>query len=87
VIAPTLAFVVNPDRMTGPLQTARTWLVQRNNTIITVVFAVIGAELVGDGVGQLKSFRARGAATNSPHGASGEIRHDEHGPRHEEPTE
>jgi hypothetical protein len=53
VIAPTLAFVVNPDRMTGPLQTARTWLVQRNNTIITVVFAVIGAELVGDGVGQL----------------------------------
>ena len=53
VIAPTLAFVVNPDRMTKPLQTARTWLVQRNNTIITVVFAVIGAVLVGDGVGQL----------------------------------
>jgi uncharacterized membrane protein len=53
VIAPILAFVVNPDRMTGPLQTARTWLVQRNNTIIIVVFIVIGAVLVGDGVGQL----------------------------------
>jgi threonine/homoserine/homoserine lactone efflux protein len=53
VIAPTLAFVVNPDRMTRPLQTARTWLVQRNNTIITVVFVIIGAVLVGDGIGQL----------------------------------
>jgi len=27
--------------------------VQRNNTIIIVVFVVIGAVLVGDGVGQL----------------------------------
>ena len=53
VIAPTLAFVVNPDRMTRPLQTARSWLVQRNNTIITVVFVIIGAVLVGDGIGQL----------------------------------
>jgi len=32
-------------------------------------------------------FRARGAASNSPHGASAETRHDEHGPCHEEPTE
>ena len=52
VIAPTLAFVVDPDRMARPLESARTWLVQRNDTIITVVFVVIGAQ-VGDGVGQL----------------------------------
>ena len=34
-------------------ETIRSWLVQRNNTIITVVFVIIGAVLVGDGIGQL----------------------------------
>ena len=53
VIVPVLAFVIDPDRMARPLTAARTWLVQRNDTILTVVFVIIGAVLIGDGIGQL----------------------------------
>ena len=53
VSVPVLAYVVDPGRMARPLTTARTWLVQRNDTIMTVVFVIIGAVLIGDGISQL----------------------------------
>ena len=53
VIVPIAAFVVDRDRMVGPLGRARSWLVQNNDTIISVVFVVIGSMLIGAGIGQL----------------------------------
>ena len=53
VIVPIAAFVVDRDRMVGPLDRARSWLVQNNDTIISVVFVVIGSMLIGAGIGQL----------------------------------
>jgi threonine/homoserine/homoserine lactone efflux protein len=53
VIVPIAAFVVDRDRMVGPLGRARSWLVQNNDTIMIVVFVVIGSMLIGAGVGQL----------------------------------
>ena len=53
VIVPIAAFVVDRDRMVGPLGRARSWLVQNNDTIMSVVFVVIGSMLIGAGVGQL----------------------------------
>jgi hypothetical protein len=53
VIVPITAFVVDRERMIGPLGRARSWLVQNNDTIMSVVFVVIGSMLIGAGVGQL----------------------------------
>ena len=53
VIVPIAAFVVDRERMVGPLGRARSWLVQNNDTIISVVFVVIGSMLIGAGIGQL----------------------------------
>jgi hypothetical protein len=53
VIVPIAAFVVDRDRMVGPLGRARNWLIQNNDTIMSVVFVVIGSMLIGAGVGQL----------------------------------
>ena len=53
VIVPIAAFVVDRDRMVGPLGRARGWLVQNNDTIMSVVFVVIGSMLIGAGVGQV----------------------------------
>jgi hypothetical protein len=53
VIVPIAAFVVDRDRMVGPLGRARSWLVQNNDTIMSVVFLVIGSMLIGAGIGQL----------------------------------
>jgi hypothetical protein len=53
VILPIAAFVVDRDRMVGPLGRARSWLIQNNDTIMSVVFVVIGSMLIGEGAGQL----------------------------------
>ena len=53
VIVPIAAFVVDRDRMVGPLGRARDWLVQNNDTIMSVVFVVIGSMLIGAGLGQV----------------------------------
>ena len=53
VIVPIAAFVVDRDRVVGPLGRARSWLVQNNDTIMSVVFVVIGSMLIGAGAGQL----------------------------------
>jgi len=52
VIVPTVAFMINRDRMVGPSDRARTWLVQNNGTIASVVFLIIGSTLIGGGLGQ-----------------------------------
>jgi hypothetical protein len=39
--------------MVGPLGRARSWLIQNNDTIMSVVFVVIGSMFIGAGVGQL----------------------------------
>ena len=53
VIVPIAAFVLDPDRMVGPLGRARAWLVQNNDTIMSILFVIIGSMLIGAGVGQL----------------------------------
>lgn len=53
VIVPIAAFLVDRERMVGPLDRARSWLVQNSDTIMSVVFLVIGSMLIGTGVGQL----------------------------------
>ena len=53
VIVPIAAFVVDRERMVEPLGRARSWLVQNNDTIMSIVFVVLGSMLIGAGVGQL----------------------------------
>ena len=45
--------MINRDRMVGPFGRARTWLVQNNLTIASLVFLIIGSLLIGGGLGQL----------------------------------
>jgi hypothetical protein len=53
VIVPAVAFLVSRDRVVRPLGRARTWLVQNNVTIASVVLLIIGSLLIGGGLGKL----------------------------------
>ena len=47
---PVVAYVVSPDRMRGPLEQLRVWLMANNAAIMIVVLLVIGAVLIVNGV-------------------------------------
>lgn len=51
VAIPVIAYAVARDRMRGPLDEARTWLQDNNAAVMAVLFLVIGAVLVGKGIG------------------------------------
>lgn len=53
LIVAVVAFWVAEDRVSGPLDAARGWLVRNNKVIIGGVLLVIGSILVGEGVASL----------------------------------
>lgn len=50
VVAPVVAFLIAGDRMSGPLDALRVWLLANNATIMTVLLLVIGVVTIGKGI-------------------------------------
>jgi threonine/homoserine/homoserine lactone efflux protein len=50
VALPVVAYLVASDRMRGPLQRLRAWLVQNNTAVMAVLLLVIGVVLIRDGI-------------------------------------
>lgn len=50
---PSLAFLLQPERLVGPLESLEKWLVESNATIMAVVLLVLGVAVLGEGVGNL----------------------------------
>jgi hypothetical protein len=51
VAVPVVAYAVAKDRMRAPLDEAKSWLQDNNAAVMAVLFLVIGAVLVGKGIG------------------------------------
>jgi hypothetical protein len=50
VVIPVVGYLVAGDRLDGPLDTAKTWLMDNNSTVMAVLLLVFGAVLVGDAI-------------------------------------
>ncbi|MDR5698625.1 GAP family protein [Agromyces aerolatus] len=50
VLGPVVAYLVASDRLAGPLESLRVWLVHNNATIMTVLLLVIGVAVIGKGI-------------------------------------
>ena len=50
IIAPVAIYLIMGSKATAPLNEAKTWLIDNNNTVMFVLFLVIGAKLFGDGI-------------------------------------
>ncbi len=53
VAAPVLLNLMLGSRAEGTLNTMKDWLVANNNTVMTVLFVVLGAKVLGDGIAVL----------------------------------
>ena len=53
VLVPVLGYAVAADRLRGPLDDLRGWLLQNNVAIMAVLLLVIGVSLLGKGLGGL----------------------------------
>jgi threonine/homoserine/homoserine lactone efflux protein len=53
VAVPVIAHAAASDRMTGPLKGLKTWLELNNTAVMAVLLLVVGAVLVGKGLGGL----------------------------------
>ncbi|MGY1553029.1 GAP family protein [Microbacterium sp. A588] len=51
VAAPVLITIITPDKAAQVLARVRTWLAANNATIMTVVFIVLGSQVLGKGIG------------------------------------
>ncbi|WP_429635884.1 GAP family protein, partial [Staphylococcus aureus] len=51
VAIPVIGYLVAADRMRGPLDGLRDWLVRNNATVMAVLLLVIGVVLIGKGIG------------------------------------
>ncbi len=50
VIGPVLAYLVAGERAAPALTATKQWLMANNATVMTVLFAVLGAKVLGDGI-------------------------------------
>ena len=50
VAVPVIAFLVATEKMTGPLDGLRKWLLHNNATVMAVLLLVIGVVLIGKGI-------------------------------------
>ncbi len=53
VAGPVVAHLLASDRLRGPLADLQTWLQAHNAAVMTVLFLVLGVNLVGKGLGQI----------------------------------
>jgi threonine/homoserine/homoserine lactone efflux protein len=51
IAVPVVAYLLASKRMTTPLESLRTWLVQHNATVMSVLLLVIGVVVIGKGIG------------------------------------
>ncbi|MDF1605056.1 GAP family protein [Nocardioides sp. YIM 152315] len=51
VAVPVTGYLVARERMTAPLQSLRVWLVHNNAAVMAVLLLVVGATMVGKGIG------------------------------------
>lgn len=51
VAAPVIAYLVASDRMRGPLDALRGWLVHNNATVMAVLLLILGVAVIGKGIG------------------------------------
>ncbi|MGN6485008.1 MAG: GAP family protein [Thermomicrobiales bacterium] len=51
VAGPVIAYLIAPDRVRAPLMTLRAWFAQNAATVMTVVLAILGVNLIGKGLG------------------------------------
>lgn len=51
VAIPVIAYLVASQRMAGPLESLRGWLVHNNATVMAVLLLVIGVAVIGKGIG------------------------------------
>jgi threonine/homoserine/homoserine lactone efflux protein len=50
IIVPVVAFFLAGDRAEGTLDSMKVWLIANNHTVMTVLFVILGAKLLGDGI-------------------------------------
>jgi threonine/homoserine/homoserine lactone efflux protein len=50
---PTLLFLVAAERLSAPLRVLGDWLTRENHTIMAVLFLLLGASAIGDGIGAM----------------------------------
>lgn len=50
LIVPVVGYLAARDRMTPVLDTMKAWLLANNATVMAVLFAVLGAKVLGDGI-------------------------------------
>ncbi len=48
IIVPVGAYLIMGDRADAPLTIAKQWLIDNNNTVMSVLFVVLGFKLIGD---------------------------------------
>jgi len=53
VVGPVVAYLVARERVSPALDRAKLWLVANNATVMVVLFTVLGAKVLGDGLGSL----------------------------------
>ena len=63
VVLPVLAYAVAKDRMRHPLDELHEWLVQNNATVMTILLTVMGAVVLGQGVGGPRRLTSRRSMT------------------------
>jgi threonine/homoserine/homoserine lactone efflux protein len=51
VLIPVVAYLIASERLAGPLDRLRAWLVDNNATIMAVLLLVIGVAVIGKGIG------------------------------------
>lgn len=50
IVVPVVGYLIAGDRATPLLTTMKDWLTQNNATVMTILFIVLGAKVLGDGV-------------------------------------
>jgi len=48
IVLPVGAYLILGDKADAPLTTAKQWLIDNNNTVMSVLFVVLGFKLIGD---------------------------------------
>jgi len=50
IIGPVAIYLIMGPKADAPLTSMREWLIDNNNTVMMVLFVVLGAKLLGDGI-------------------------------------
>ena len=50
VVIPVVGYLIAGDRIDGPLDTTKTWLIDNNSTVMAILLLVFGVVLLGDAI-------------------------------------